>query len=145
MTALHRSAASLGFRGDDLDPDELTAALGGVPTVGVRKGGIWHTSRGAEKIAIRGMWRVETERCEPGDLDSQINALLAPLTRDLKVWCRFAARYEGNIFAGLFLAEWNEGVVLEPATLAALGERGLRLDLDIYGHETREPRPAEAG
>ncbi|WP_204320647.1 hypothetical protein, partial [Klebsiella pneumoniae] len=44
---MHQSAATLGFYGDDLDPEELTAGLGSLPTVGVRKGGIWHTSLGA--------------------------------------------------------------------------------------------------
>jgi len=135
VTELHRSAASLGFYGDDLDPDELTAGLGGVPTVGVRKGGIWLTSRGAEKIASTGSWRIEAEYRSPGDLDGQVRALLAPLTGDFDIWRDFSTRFGGRIFAGAFLAEWNEGARLEADTIAALAERGLYFDLDIYAPE----------
>lgn len=135
MGQLHRTAATLGFYGDDLDPEELTAGLGAVPTVGVRKGGVWQTSRGAEKIAPTGSWRIKAERCSPGDLDGQVRALLAPLTDDLAVWRDFSARFGGKIFAGLFLADANEWLRLEAGTIAALAERGLYLDLDIYAAE----------
>jgi hypothetical protein len=135
MGSLHESAASLGFHGDDLDPAEITAALGGEPTVGVRKGGVWRTSRGAEKTAITGSWRLVAERCEPGNLDDQINGLLAPLSEDLPSWRSFAKRYRGRLFCGLFLASGNEGLTLKAETLLRLGERGLLIDLDIYGAE----------
>jgi len=136
MAGPHRTAALLGFYGDSLDPEELTAGLGGVPTVGVRKGGTWHTARGAAKIAPTGSWRIKAEDCSPGDLDGQIRSLLAPLTSDLDIWRDFSTRFGGRIFAGLVLAEWNEGMLLEAGTLALLAERGLYLDLDIYGAET---------
>ena len=68
MGGLHKTAASIGFFGDDLDPVEITTALGAEPTVGVRKGGVWHTKAGVEKVASQGSWRVEAERREPGDL-----------------------------------------------------------------------------
>jgi hypothetical protein len=137
MGELRRTAALLGFYGDDLDPEELSASLGGAPTVAVRKGGIWHTSRGAEKIASTGSWRVKADDSRPGDLDGQIRALLAPLTRDLAIWRDFSARFGGRIFAGAFLGSGNDWLRLEADTLAALAERGLYLDLDIYDAEAR--------
>ncbi|WP_163831489.1 DUF4279 domain-containing protein, partial [Proteus mirabilis] len=79
-----------------------------------------------------GSWRIRAERCSPGDLDGQIRALPAPLTRDFDAWRALSARFGGRIFAGLFLAEWNEGMRLEADTLAALAERGLYIDLDNY-------------
>jgi hypothetical protein len=30
----------------------------------------------------------------------------------------------------------NEGVSIEPATMAALGTRGIRLDIDLYGGDS---------
>jgi hypothetical protein len=133
MGALHKSAASIGFYGDDLDPAKITAALGAEPTVGTRKGGRWKTKSGVEKLALRGLWRVEAERCEPGDLDGQINDLLDGLSNDLTAWRSFSQRYRGRAFCGLFLASGNEGLTLRSETLARLGERGLLIDLDIYG------------
>jgi hypothetical protein len=135
MGSLHRSAASLGFFGDDLDPEEITACLGTTPTVGVRKGASWLTAKGGEKIAVTGSWRLVSERCEPANLDGQINRLLAGLSEDLLAWRSFAERYRGRIFCGLFLASGNEGLSLRPETLRRVGERGLLIDLDIYGQQ----------
>lgn len=133
MSVLHKSAVSLGFFGHDLDPAAITRALGGEPTVAVRTGGRWRTSSGAEKTALRGQWRIVAKRCEPADVDGQINALLDALSHDLVAWRSFSERYRGRIFCGLFLATGNEGLTLASDTLARLGERGLLLDVDIYG------------
>ncbi|NML07675.1 DUF4279 domain-containing protein [Sphingomonas sp. G-3-2-10] len=135
MGALHKSAASIGFFGDDLNPAEITAALGAEPDVGVRKGGLWKTASGTEKLAARGYWRIEGQRCEPGDLDGQINDLLDRLSDNFTAWRSFSERFRGRIFCGLFLASGNEGLTLRSDTLARMGERGLLLDIDIYGSD----------
>ncbi len=136
MGELHKTAASLRFFGDDVDPEEITRLLGGAPTVGVRKGGIWLTSRGVEKTAFRGQWRVTVERRSPGDLDGQVAQLLTPLTTDFAVWNDLTRRFKADVFCGLFLNEFNEGLTLSPETLEALGLRGLSLGLDIYGPDS---------
>jgi len=138
MGILQKSAASIGFYGDDLDPAEITAALGAEPTVGVSKGGQWKTKSGAVKIAVTGSWRIEAERCEPGDLDGQINGLLDNLSNDLVAWRSFSQRHQGRAFCGLFLGSGNEGLTLRSYTLLRLGERGLLIDLDIYGLDQPE-------
>lgn len=106
--------------------------LGGVPTVGVRKGGTWLTKRGREIVARRGSWRLEAPRRVPGDLDGQIEELLSALTTDLDRWRVLASRFQADVFCGVFLAEGNEGLELRPSTLFAVGARGLKLGLDIY-------------
>jgi len=135
MGILQKSAALLGFYGEDLDPDEITARLGTQPTTAVRKGEIWLTRRGAEKMARTGSWRLEVDDCKPEDLDGQITRLLSPMSNDFEAWRAFSARYRGRIFAGLFLSSGAEGLSLQPGTLQMMGERGLTLDLDIYGCE----------
>lgn len=134
MSSLHKSAASIGFYGDDLDPSKITKGLG-EPTVGVQKGSNWLTQKGAEKVARTGFWRLAAEYCEPADLDGQINTLLDQLSNDLPAWRAFAKQFRGRVFCGLFLDESNEGSTLQPETLARIGERGLLLDLDIYGQD----------
>ena len=81
---------------------------------------------------------MEADRREPGDLDAQINDLLDGLSDDLLAWQSFSKRYRGRVFCGLYLATGNEGVTLLSGTLLRLGERGLLMDLDIYGQETRD-------
>lgn len=137
MGELHKTAASLRFFGDDLDPEEITRRLGGAPTVGVRKGGIWLTSSGAEKTSPRGQWRITAERRSPGDLDAQVAELLTPLSTDFAAWNDLTRRFRADVFCGLFLEEFNEGVSLSPETLKALGLRGLTLNLDIYGPDSQ--------
>jgi hypothetical protein len=138
MSELDQTAASLGFFGDDLDPEEITRILGASPTVGVRKGGVWKTSLGAEKFAKSGSWRYKVERRSPGDLDSQIVDTLAALSSDLVAWKDLSNRFGGRFFCGLFMGTANDGLRLDAKTLAAIGDRGLALDLDIYAPD-RDP------
>ncbi|PZO90949.1 MAG: hypothetical protein DI623_04855 [Sphingomonas sanxanigenens] len=135
MGILSKSAASIGFYGDELEPAELTRLLGTEPTVGVSKGGTWQTSGGAEKTASIGSWRLIAERRAPGDLDGQINELLDRMADDFSAWRTLASRYRGRVFCGLFLTEGNEGLTLQASTVLRLAERGLQIDLDIYGPE----------
>ncbi|AWN54514.1 hypothetical protein DK412_25280 [Methylobacterium sp. 17Sr1-1] len=68
-----------------------------------------------------------------GDLNTQIAALLAELPDDPSLWADLSHRYRCDIFCGLFMDDINEGTELQPKLLSALGGRGLRLSLDIYG------------
>jgi hypothetical protein len=135
MGELRESSALLGFYGDDLDPEEITALMGVEPTVGVKKGDKWLTSRGGEKIAYTGSWRLKAERRHPADLDGQIDTLISLLPNDLSVWRHLSARFRGVVLCGLWLETYNDGVELSAATLSAMGERGLLLDLDIYQND----------
>jgi hypothetical protein len=128
-----RTRATLRLDGDALDPASVTNALGARPTFAVRKGEVWRTAKGAELTARTGIWRRRTDEATPGDLEAQISKLLGELTDDLETWRDLTARYDANVFCGLFLDRWNQGLSLDPKTLLMLGSRGIRLDLDIYG------------
>ncbi|WEX87861.1 DUF4279 domain-containing protein [Sinorhizobium garamanticum] len=132
MAEVHRTAASLRFYGDDLDPEEISRTLGAQPTKCAKKGGIWVTPNGKEIVARHGFWHLSATEESPGDLDKQVGALFSALSNDLDAWRALAARFRGNIFVGLFLYGCNEGLGLSPATTSAIGLRGLELDLDIY-------------
>lgn len=93
---------------------------------------------GVEIPARTGIWRLEAESSEPGDLDKQVADLLALVTDDLAIWKNLTTRYEGDIFTGLFLTSYNEGLSLSPETLYAIGSRGLMLDLDIYAQDEND-------
>ncbi|TSD90716.1 DUF4279 domain-containing protein [Mycobacterium sp. KBS0706] len=135
MARLSESAASLRFFGDDLDPEKLTRLLGSEPSIGRRKGeSYWSRGAQAEKVERTGSWRLWTEKRSPGDLDGQIAELLSPLSQDLAVWRDLSARFQADIFCGLFLDKSNEGIELQPETLVLVGSRGLILDFDIYGN-----------
>ncbi len=134
MGVLWKTAASLRFFGDALDPEQVTMALGHPPDAGTRRGEPWRPSRrGRQVIARTGSWRRNVPDREPGDLDGQIVQLLAPLTTDMAVWQRLTSSFKADIFCGLFLEGMNEGLEISPQTLLAIGQRNLALDFDIYG------------
>jgi hypothetical protein len=109
----------------------LTARLGGTPSASWKKGDMFGTKK--PRPQRTGGWLLKAEGREPGDLDSQIAEIFSKLTSDLSIWRDLAARYKPNLFVGLFLNEWNEGIDVSCKSLALLTERGVLLGLDVYG------------
>ena len=62
---------------------------------------------------------------------AEIDALLNGLTQDIQIWKSLATKYDGDLYCGVWLSESNQGMELSPGLMARLGERGLRLGLDI--------------
>ena len=131
MAHLARSVAALRILGDDLLPEEVSALVGASPSRAERKGEAIRTKTG-ERIARTGAWRLEATASEPENLDAQVSELLSQLTPNLETWRSLGERYRLDLFCGWFMNGTNEGVSVSPATLLALGERGIELGLDIY-------------
>jgi Domain of unknown function (DUF4279) len=124
---------SLRFFGDDLEPDFISTLLGASPSSSAKKGedriDRYGTKRGIERT---GRWLREAANRTPGDLDSQIVELLSPLTSDLAIWRELTDRFSADLYCGLFMSESNDGLELQPDTLAMIGSRGLSLELQLY-------------
>ena len=143
MAGLARSRAALRLFGDDLRPEEITALLGAPPTSSRRRGE--QDDRGRNpRFWPTGAWILSADDILPADPDRQIAQILGQLTADPAVWRSLAARFRIDMFCGWFMDEVNEGVSLSVATLSSLGERGILLDMDIYGRADESP-PDEAG
>ena len=139
MAQLDRAVATLRISGDDLDPAEITEALRCEPTGSQRKGDILTGKvTGISRTAKFGMWRLESNDREPEDLNGQIAELLDRLNPSLAVWSSIAERFRLDLFCGLFMHGSNEGAVVSAASLAALGQRGIELGLDIYSPTAEE-------
>ena len=138
MGVLNHSLATLRFFGDDLIPENITAVLGSTPTKARVKGAeLVCYSTGKVRIAKTGSWRLNADRREPEDLESQIFELLNKLSGDLNVWASLS-RFKPNLFCGIFMGSSNDGLPLSANALLALGERGIALDLDIYDLDDEE-------
>ncbi|MCK0121734.1 DUF4279 domain-containing protein [Loktanella sp. F6476L] len=126
--------AALRIWGDDLVPDEISKLLGTTPTSSERKG---EDLRGKKSryqgFARTGGWRFVVAESGGDNLDAQITYLFAQLTSDLDVWSDLAAKYKIDVFCGVFMQTGNDGLDFNATTLRLLGDRGARLDLDIYG------------
>jgi hypothetical protein len=134
MACISRSVATLRIIGDDLVPNEITQLLGASPTHAQTKGDkIVGKKTGNVSIARTGMWRLRASHCEPEDLDGQIRFIFDQLTDDIAAWESIADRYRMDLFCGLFMECRNEGMELSPESLLALGSRGIKIGLDVYG------------
>lgn len=136
---MSRLAISVRVQGDDLDPEEITRVLGATPKFAARKGD--QVRRGERTVTQRsGIWVFGlTEEPSPEwELNDAMVAILGRLSSDLQVWASLAARFKLDVFCGLFMSSDNQGADIAPVTLRLLAERGLTLDLDVYG-----PPPGE--
>lgn len=131
MAHLARSVASLRIAGDDLIPEEISLLLGAQPTHAQRKGQELPSKAGM-RIATFGHWRLQAKETAPENLDAQVAEILRQLTSSPDVWQNLTSRYRVDLFCGWFMEGGNEGVIISPSTLQALGERGIELGLDIY-------------
>ena len=134
MAEVSKSKATLRVIGDSLVPDDITRMLGTRPTKSQIKGQSLPTKTpDRSRIAKRGSWHLSAAPSEPSNIDQQVKDLLEMLTDDLSVWDTLRNDYRVDMFCGLFMKEFNEGMTLSPGTLKLLADRGIDLDLDIYG------------
>jgi hypothetical protein len=138
MADLQCSVVTLRIVGDDLIPEEITTLLGVSPSSAQLKGEKMIGRMDAERTAEFGMWRFHVAEREPGDIDGQIGEIFGQMTGDLAVWQGVTKRYKVDLFCGLFLKGSNEGLTLSPKSLAALGERGITMGLDIYSNSRND-------
>ncbi|MXO48730.1 DUF4279 domain-containing protein [Erythrobacter vulgaris] len=133
MADLSDCIVTLGFWDDDLDPELFTELLECKPTVGVKKGEAWVTSLGRSKIAPTGSWRLEVDKEVSGNLEMKIATLFSSVTDDLSRWKQLPRAERAQLFCGLFMVCVNEGVGLSQSILQQISDRGLALELDLYG------------
>lgn len=144
MGTFDHSAAALRIFGDDLDPENLTRLLRCEPSVAQRTGDVIRYSSGRERTVKRGNWRLVANRAEPEDLDGQLRWILSQITNDLSVWKAIVETYDVDMFCGMFMGESNDGFSLSPEVLLMLGERGIKLDFDVYDSGNEEIQESNA-
>jgi hypothetical protein len=133
MGIIRQSAASLRIFGDELQPAEIARMLRCEPTQARVKGEVIKYPSGRERTITCGSWQLSAERVEPEDLNGQIKWLIAKMTDDLGVWQALVSTYDVDMFCGAFMQSGNDGLSISAESMLALGTRGIRLDLDIYG------------
>ena len=149
MPAIAESTAALRISGDGLIPEAVTACIGAMPTSSYRKGDVRQKRGGGELIRKTGMWLLEVPRKEPEDLNAQVAEILSRLTQDIAVWKALTQEFEVDLYCGLFMGNTNDGLCLSAATLAALGDRGIELAMEVYAPipeiAPNDPSPCKSG
>jgi hypothetical protein len=140
VATISSAKAALRIIGDSLIPEEVTSLLGATPTKAQRKGQELRGSSGTSRTAKFGMWRLQAAETTPGDLDAQVQEILAQLTDDIAVWNRLASQFDIDLYCGWFMEKENEGLGVTAATLRELGARSIELSLDIYSGDAKGSR-----
>ncbi len=143
MATISTAKATLRIMGDSLKPEEVSSALGAIPTTAQFKGEELLGSRGPPRIARFGMWRLTAAVTTPADLDVQVREILAQLSGDIAVWKQLAEKYDMDVYCGWFMEKENEGLSISAMTLRELGVRGIELSLDIYAGDGDKPTAPE--
>lgn len=138
MASLGNAQASLRIFGDDLNPDEITHALGCAPTEAWLKGDRQPSKSGHDIFRKTGAWFLKATPTKPADLNAQVAELLGKAAADLKIWAALGQKYKIDLFCGWFMTGSNEGPLVTPETMRKLSERGIELSLDIYGPSNDE-------
>nr|WP_281856889.1 DUF4279 domain-containing protein [Litoreibacter halocynthiae] len=121
--------------GDDLIPEDVSSLLGQPPTKSESKGDVLIGKvTGQKRNAKTGGWRLAAPDQLDGNLDAQVVGLFRMLTSDSAIWNELNAKFELDIFCGVFMKTGNDGLSLRPATLELLGMRGIGIEIDIYDH-----------
>lgn len=133
MKKTSSSSASLRVGGDDLIPSEITELFNCEPTQAQTRGQTFTSNKpDYKRVAKFGLWQLSAKDCEPMNLDSQIVEIFQQLPRDLEIWKQLNARFELDIFCGLFMSKSNDVVAIAPEPMQLLSSRGVALKLDIY-------------
>lgn len=132
MGAIEYSKATLRIFGDDLIPEYVSNLLGGTATKSKKGDKDVSKTSGKVQIAKTGSWHFQAKKREPEDLNAQIEVILSQLTSDLAIWEKLYQSYNVDMFCGLFMGNWNDGLSLSPEIMLALGQRRIVLSLDVY-------------
>ncbi|WP_411825403.1 DUF4279 domain-containing protein [Luteolibacter sp. AS25] len=145
MACLHQSAIALRIVGDDLVPSDITDLLGATPDYSCAKGDtVVSKKTGKTRTLKSGMWQLKTQDCQPENINGQIREILERLTDDMAIWESLASQYHVDLFCGLFMNCSNEGLDFTAGSLSALGERGIKIALNIYAPSQDEQNTKKA-
>lgn len=130
-----KTDATLRFVGADLDPDEVTAAVGMAPDVGHKRGEVRVAVRGREYKFPRGIWYITTEDWPSRNLEAHVVRLLdrvEGVRERLASYSRANPDVRFEIMCHWVSASGHGGPSLSPETLARIAAMGATLDFDIY-------------
>lgn len=132
--AIRKFSASLRFFGDDLIPERISSMLGCQPTIAYKKGDIIPNEK-YHRLAATGSWILKGDLPEGEQIENQIVRLLSLVSDDLGAWFYLTNNFHADIFLGVFMESWNQGVELSHNLMLQICNRHLKLGFDIYCSE----------
>ena len=86
--------------------------------------------------AQKGMWELRRAISgDPADLATEINALFADLTPDIKVWDEVVRKYGGGLTYSMAVSRLMDGIALPTDVIKSIADRGLSFGAAIHRAE----------
>lgn len=120
---------SLRFTGDELDPSEISAALGCDPSHAIRQGEEIESQHFIAHSPT-GVWLLRSDGKDT--LDEAIQDLLGRMNLDVAVWNDLTRRFRAEFFVGLFSDTSEAGLTIPAMTIRQLSDLGLAIAFDVY-------------
>ena len=120
--------ASLRVFGDDLDPESVSALLGGSPSWAHRKG---EALEGDALPAPTGAWVLETPASEVAEVEEHSAALFSGLTGDLDEWATLTSQFAVTVHCELEAGDEQGAFDLSPRLAQSLAERGVVISFSV--------------
>ncbi len=123
----------VSFRGNDVDPIEISLLLDSPPTRAAKMGEPVEFLDD-QPLAMTGLWELRNNvEGYPGDVGMVIKALFASLTLDMKAWSEVARRYGyGALIYSIPIANPVDGADLPAEIIRAIAHRGLSFNVSVY-------------
>ncbi len=122
--------ASLRIYHPDLDPDSITTHLKCAPSLSYRAG-----DRISPRVAAsrkNGMWSIASDLSRDRPLAEHIRRVLSQVSSDLSKWAEVTRQYSADIYCAIDIVKDNSVASIPAEVVAAVGARGLAIELDFY-------------
>jgi hypothetical protein len=122
---------TLALYGEELEPDEISCALGVQPTSAHRRG----ERRGSRSPPYSsGAWFLKEHGRDAELAEAIIDRLLKQLPENPAVWCALSIRHEIQFRFGLHMTRWNKGLSIPLKQVTRIAELGASMEFDIYAY-----------
>lgn len=132
---------ALRIMGDNLDPDEVTKCLGREADKRQFKGQVMGISNdGSQNVSQCGCWTINMMDLDLEEgLEEALLEMMENLSDDSSVWSGLTEEASIDLFVDIYMGGCNDCFSLSPKTMRKMGERGIRVMVDVVDRHTWEP------
>ena len=128
MSSVRLINVSLRVFGDELDPESVSALLGGAPTWSHRKS---EALEGDALPAPTGAWVLEAPSPEAAEVEVHVAALFAGLSGDLDEWATLTSELAVTVHCEVEATPDAGSFDLSPRLAQSLAERGVVISFSV--------------
>jgi hypothetical protein len=125
------TSVCVAIYGANLDPEKISERLACAPTHAHRRGDRQSPTAAPYES---GAWILQITGPEQTDPEYLIRQLFMRLPADPSVWEGLSTQFDVQLRLGLHFTGWNKGFGLSSEVVAAIGQRGARMEFDLYGY-----------